>query len=92
MEHYIKWRGGFHDFVEGSGRGDIRDDAEVEVSGVIGEVSLDLSGFGVGTDNCTDGEAVVEELGEDVGADEAVCSVIVLVRDVSALSEEYCTR
>lgn len=62
------------DLVVCSGGSDIWDDAELEVVSPVGEGGEDRLGFGLGAHDSANGEILGEELGEDVGAYEAVCT------------------
>jgi hypothetical protein len=58
MDDSIKRRGRFHDFIESSRRGDVWNDAKIELRAGSWEVGEDLGGFGLGSYDCADGEAV----------------------------------
>jgi len=66
----VERRGGFQGFVKGAGSCDVRNDGEVEGGGR--EVPAYAVGFGLRAHNGADGEVGVEELREDMRADEAV--------------------
>ena len=58
-------------FVEGAGSGDVRDDGEAELGGVLCVRLADVVGGGLGADRAADFVAGGEEGADDVGGDEA---------------------
>lgn len=66
MDDSIERWGRFHHFVKSTRGCNVWNNAEIELRAGCWEIGEDLCGFRLGSYDCADGEAVGEELFEDV--------------------------
>lgn len=74
MNHCVKGRIYFDNFIECAWGCEVGYDAKVEGFACGWIVFPDLVGFGLGSDYTADGNAFGEELGEDVSTEEAIAA------------------
>lgn len=74
MKDGVKRRGSLDRRVVGSRGHNIRDNCDVDARLVSGKIAQDAVAFFLGSNGTADRAAVLKQLGEDVGSDEAVGS------------------